>query len=482
MQRRVLQFSDNGGVTLAETPPPIENLVFGGGGVRGVVYPGAIHVMKQRGMLQHVKRVAGSSSGALSAVVIGLGYTPDEFEKFSRDLNKSDFVNSNLTLDSVKKFFAGEEKSLGQGKLSDTGMFSGDQVYEKIQSVIRAKMEEAERKYPDLKKELNIKDFNRITFQNLHDIAELHPDLGFKEIFITGTNKTDKTLKIFSHNDPETRDVEVALAVRISMSIPVLYQTVVLQGKEYEDGGSLNNFPIEIFDQAPYLPESKSAVGDQGQNLCSFGLKVDTAENMQYLMWHDKQAELEDASFIEKMKAGLGEIKKGIFDAITDEVSDVPYQEAMRKQNQGIRDRYQQRVLQIGDQGVGTMDFDVTDATKQTMLQSGRDAATSWCDAHQGELRLIASGKQFKELVKSLSLEDLDCLCKDLRENKVQIVASNPEIKRIHCMWVAEEQYRHLLKQNNQTATNFFDKTHSAPKKQEGIQTQEEVKPRRPRT
>lgn len=452
MQRLVLQFNDKGGATLAATQPPIENLVFGGGGVRGVVYPGAVRVLHDHGMLQQVKRVAGSSSGALSAVVIGLGYTPDQFEKFSMELNESDFVNTKLTLDSVKKFFEGERGVLGESKLSGDGIFSGDHVYEKVQKVIRDKVLAAVEKYPDLAK-LKL-DYNKITFQNLHDIAELHPDLGFKDIFITGTNKTDKSLKVFSHSDPDTRDVEVALAVRISMSIPVLYETVSLQGVQYEDGGSINNFPIDIFDKPPYLPESKYDIGEQGQNLTSFGLKVDTAENMQYLMWHNKQAELEKASFSVRMKAAYTGIKTEIFGAVVDVISGVSYRDAMREQNQRIRDRYQQRVLQIDDQGVGTTDFSVNEATKQKLLHSGRDAAKDWWNAHQGELRFIASGNRFKDLVNSLSIEDLAYLCKGLRDKTITIVGSateNMETKRTHCLWIAEDHYRHVLKemQNN---------------------------------
>jgi len=494
MQRLILQFSSQGGVTLAAPQPPIENLVFGGGGVRGIVYPSAVKVLHERDMLQNVKRVAGSSSGALSALVVGLGYTPDEFEKFSMELNKSDFVNSKLTLDGVKNFFEGGEESLGQGKLSGDGIFSGDNVYKKVQSVIRAKVEAAVTKYPDLA-DLKL-DFNKITFKNLHDIAKRHPDLEFKDIFITGTNKTDNSLKVFSCHDPDTQDVEVALAVRISMSIPVLYQAMNLNGKQYEDGGCLNNFPIDIFDNPPYLPTSKYDIGEQGQNLCSFGLKVDTAERMKYLMWHNKQAELLNASLFQKLKTGFAEIKTEIANAVTEVISGVSYNDAMREQNQRIRDRYQQRVLQIDDLNVGNTDFSVSNATKQKMLQSGHDAAIDWCDAHQDEMRFIASGKRFKDLVNSLSMQDLGALCKGLKDKSVTIVASTPEqaeSKRTHCQWIADDHYRHALtamrknpEQQDQLreCLSIYDpdklalsfgigKVQSAPKKQE----EDQVKP-----
>ncbi|VFS56685.1 Patatin-like phospholipase [Leminorella grimontii] len=53
---------------------PFENLVFEGGGVKGIAYVGALEVLEEEGILDNVKNVAGSSVGAIAAVLVGLGY------------------------------------------------------------------------------------------------------------------------------------------------------------------------------------------------------------------------------------------------------------------------------------------------------------------------------------------------------------------------------------------------------------------------
>ena len=41
------------------------NLVFEGGGVKGIAYVGALEVLDQEGILKDIKRVAGTSAGAM---------------------------------------------------------------------------------------------------------------------------------------------------------------------------------------------------------------------------------------------------------------------------------------------------------------------------------------------------------------------------------------------------------------------------------
>ena len=58
----------------------IENLVFEGGGVRGIAFTGAIQCLEEKGILKNVKRFAGSSAGALAATMLALNYNASEFK------------------------------------------------------------------------------------------------------------------------------------------------------------------------------------------------------------------------------------------------------------------------------------------------------------------------------------------------------------------------------------------------------------------
>lgn len=58
-----------------------KNLVFeGGGGIRGLAYPGALQVLEQKSIINNVERVAGTSAGAITALMVGLGYNSHEID------------------------------------------------------------------------------------------------------------------------------------------------------------------------------------------------------------------------------------------------------------------------------------------------------------------------------------------------------------------------------------------------------------------
>src|SRR5215510_11726969 len=49
------------------------NLVFEGGGVKGIAYAGALEVLEQQNIMPDIKRVAGTSAGAITATLVALG-------------------------------------------------------------------------------------------------------------------------------------------------------------------------------------------------------------------------------------------------------------------------------------------------------------------------------------------------------------------------------------------------------------------------
>ena len=54
------------------------NLVFEGGGVKGIAYVGTMEVLEDRGILQNIDRVGGTSAGAINAVLTALNFSNDE--------------------------------------------------------------------------------------------------------------------------------------------------------------------------------------------------------------------------------------------------------------------------------------------------------------------------------------------------------------------------------------------------------------------
>ncbi len=69
---------------------PFKNLVFEGGGVKGIAFVGAMKVLKKEEILQNINRVGGTSAGSINAVLFAAGFSNQETLNV---LNKVDFNN-----------------------------------------------------------------------------------------------------------------------------------------------------------------------------------------------------------------------------------------------------------------------------------------------------------------------------------------------------------------------------------------------------
>jgi NTE family protein len=67
---------------------PFKNLVFKGGGIRGIAYLGALEVLDKKGILAAAENVAGASAGAITALLVSLGYS---FEEIKARANAVDY-------------------------------------------------------------------------------------------------------------------------------------------------------------------------------------------------------------------------------------------------------------------------------------------------------------------------------------------------------------------------------------------------------
>ena len=67
-----------------------ENLVFKGGGAKFIAHIGVLQVLEQRGMLSHVKRVGGTSAGAIVSTLVAVGYRAQEIETLLKAMKLND--------------------------------------------------------------------------------------------------------------------------------------------------------------------------------------------------------------------------------------------------------------------------------------------------------------------------------------------------------------------------------------------------------
>ena len=217
--------------TAAQTAPAVyHNLVFEGGGVRGIAYVGALRVLQERGVLADIQRVGGTSVGAITALLLALNYTPDEMETVLTSLNMGQFNDGQW-------LFVG-----GLARTSRRyGWYRGERFNRWLETLVARKTGN-----PNL------------TFAQLHNWRTNH--VGTCDLYVTGTNLTAQQSVVFSHE--HTPDMPLKTAVRISMSVPLYFGAVFLdetnqpvqrpkRGKSYQifvDGGLTANYPIALFD------------------------------------------------------------------------------------------------------------------------------------------------------------------------------------------------------------------------------------------
>src|SRR5690349_15044696 len=83
-------------IFLAAQTKPVKNLVFEAAGIRGIAYCGAIQEMESKKLMNNIQKVGGTSSGAIMALVVSLGYSGEEIEKLIGETNFRKFNDGNF--------------------------------------------------------------------------------------------------------------------------------------------------------------------------------------------------------------------------------------------------------------------------------------------------------------------------------------------------------------------------------------------------
>lgn len=197
----------------------IVNLAFKGGGVKGIAFVGALRELFQHGSLASVQRVAGTSAGALVALMYALGYSIDKIYEIMKGMNFRQFEGGFNPL----------------RVLTHYGLFGGDYILEMAQNLLEnsGKGLHAKSTFADMKVAGCLDLYVFATNLNLHNIAELSPD--------------------------KTPGAFVAEAVRASMSIPIFFKAWKFSNEIpstdiYVDGGLLFNYPLSFFEDARFRP------------------------------------------------------------------------------------------------------------------------------------------------------------------------------------------------------------------------------------
>lgn len=321
------------------------NLVFEGGGVKGIAYVGAMEVLQKKGILENIRRVGGTSAGAINAMLLALGYTNADQLKILSALNFKNFLDDSW------------------GVVRDTnrliqrfGWYKGDFFHEWAGKLIAKKLGTP-----------------HATFWDLHEA-------GGRDLYVYGTNLSTRFGEVFSIE--HTPNARIADAVRISMSIPLFFAAFRnSRGDVYVDGGALNNYPVKLFDRAKYIEEAERPA-------MACPRPYYEAENRKFLRKYPKSSpyvfnrqtlgfRLDTKQEIAVFRYGR-EPQREEIDDFFDYVVALTTTVIESQATQHLHSDDWQRTVYIDTLGVKTTDFGISAAKKKTLVESGRQGTQEY--------------------------------------------------------------------------------------------------------
>ncbi|MAT45684.1 MAG: hypothetical protein CL609_25410 [Anaerolineaceae bacterium] len=319
---------------------PYKNLVFKGGGIRGLAYAGALEVLEKNNILQQIERVAGTSAGAITAMLVSLrlSFTDTLATLHTLDHTKvpQTRINTTKTSEIINSLgLRNGDLVCTNRMLNEFGWYSSLYFYEWLQETIA--------KFCDGNGKATFSDFK---------------DKGFRDLFIVASNLSKHRAELFSYET--TPNVAVADAVRMSMSIPFFFQALRFDGKTfgqgdiYIDGGLYDNFPIQLFDNPKYAKQNPWYI---------HGINWETLGCYLYPYRSEEELEKDPKTLREYLVLTLD----NIFDAF----------QMMSYENSEIDKK---RTIKINDCGISPIEFNIPIHSDRyyELINSGRNAATQF--------------------------------------------------------------------------------------------------------
>lgn len=190
------------------SPPSLpRELVLSGGGTGGLAMLGALHRLREAGRLDHVTRWVSASVGSIIASLLLSGYTPLTVYKVLEGLDFKDLA-ADINGDSVLGFF-------------DTmGAMEPTQILRLFDVMLRKQ-----------------------GYDETVTLAEFDARTG-QTLVIAGYNVTrGETVAFTAQTHPR---MPLRLAVRISISVPILFRPVLYEDELYVDGALMEHVPTRF--------------------------------------------------------------------------------------------------------------------------------------------------------------------------------------------------------------------------------------------
>lgn len=368
------------------------DLVFEGGGAKGTAFVGALQAFERHG--HTIRRLIGSSAGAITACLIAAGYssaenlaalnekTPDgksRFESFmdTPTIYEDDNVKDQLgywlrtELDnpmipnSIEPFVDRIIDNMVKGELVRHlvsfllwgGWYSGDSFVEWL----REKLNAGGRGLAD------------------SSVEEFYNKTG-RDLSVVASDLTGKEMLVLNHRTAPT--IPTVWAVRMSMGFPFAWQEVTwkeewglyrnrnLTGHKVVDGGLLSNFPISYFVASDENIDEIMGEGMQSENVIGLlideSLVVPGAEEVAVLP-QKAPSLLSQIDLLEAMMIRI----RGLADTV------------LSAHDKAMISEYKDKICHLPAKGVGTMEFNMSPKRREAIRAAGEAAMEAFLTAKE---------------------------------------------------------------------------------------------------
>lgn len=188
----------------------VNYISFSSGSIGGLAYVGAWRALEEAGMADSLKGFSGCSIGSIMALLVSIGYTSEELTTIVYNLKYK-----RLSTIQIFRIF------------ENYGLETGEKIMELLGKLVLRKVGQ---------KALTFNEHWRITG---------------KKLWIAVSCVEDDRVEYFSvDNQP---DMDVLLAVRMSIAMPIIFSAVKWKGKTYVDGGFQDPLPVSVLPPAETL-------------------------------------------------------------------------------------------------------------------------------------------------------------------------------------------------------------------------------------
>ncbi len=370
------------------------DLVFEGGGAKGMVFVGALQELERRG--HTIGRLLGTSAGAITATFTAAGFSVDEMLDALREKDESGTPVFKQFLGRPRPFTADEvAASFTRAALEHLdlrfipdlledrldrfvlGLMTQDDLVHLFSFVERGGwfsadtfLEWGRAKLDQPAPDGTARKLSSLTF------AEFHRQTG-RDLSLVAADTTDHRMLVLNHHTAPR--LPVVWGMRMSMSLPLLWQEVIWQpewgdylgrspaGHRIVDGGLLSNFPIELFlSSDPYVVSLMGPKTSQGV----LGMLIDES-----LVVAGSEA------------APTGPGRSGVV------LADIPpaarvmglIDTATQAHDKMVIEAFEQFVCRLPAKGYETTEFDMTDERRERLIAAGRAAMDHYFRAQETE-------------------------------------------------------------------------------------------------